>query len=131
MPVLVLQKEWEGETVLQVEIKPKRWILLPNYVNSGGRSVQNADIGGFHIDRHGYIGGFCYFVLILENSAYLCRIFDSEDVTVDPEILDHEEYGISLDDLMAAVLHDAGEYLVTGPHPISPLIEMKLRAIYD
>jgi hypothetical protein len=77
------------------------------------------------------IGSSYYYIWANEKRASLCRIVYGGGKIFFHEMLDHEKYGISDDDLEEAVNLDQGSLTMPGYHIISPHIETKLRTLED
>jgi hypothetical protein len=46
-------------------------------------------------------------------------------------MVDHNKHGISDEDIEESVKNDTGTFTMPGLHPVSPLVEQKLRILYD
>jgi hypothetical protein len=57
----------------------------------------------------------------------LCRIVPGAGKIFFHEVVEHENFGISDDDIKEAISKDPGEFTLAGYHPISAHIESKLR----
>jgi hypothetical protein len=77
------------------------------------------------------IGSSYYYIRVENNTNYLCRILPGGGKIFFHEIVDHEKYGISEDDMEVAVSHDTGSFSIPGYYPVSPHIETKLRVLLD
>lgn len=77
------------------------------------------------------IGSSYYYVRAAEDFPTLCRIIPGTGKIFFHEIVDHEQHGISQDELQDAVAECPESYPVPGCYPISSHIEAKLRALMD
>jgi len=77
------------------------------------------------------IGSSYYYIRVENENVSLCRILPGGGKIFFHEVVDHDKYGISEDDIELAVNHDTGQFSVEGYHPISAHIESKLRVILD
>ena len=78
-----------------------------------------------------FIGNSYYYIRTDESYSSLCRIIHGGGRVFFHEIVDHRTHGISDEDLERAICEDFGIFSLPGHHPISPHIEMKLRALLD
>ena len=78
-----------------------------------------------------FIGSSYYYIRSEQDRTYLCRIIPAGGKIYFHEIVDHDKHGISEDDLEDAVNQDTGLLSPPDYYPISPHIEMKLRALLD
>ena len=115
-------------SVLRVEEKGMRWILLPRGITAAEQAVRDSSLEHIGGDRRATIRGSCYYVAVIDNAAYLCRYPREGGEGKDLEVLDHEHHGITTDALEDAVRKAAGDHLVPGHYPLSPTIEQMLRA---
>lgn len=75
------------------------------------------------------IGSSYYYISAYGKEHMICRIvYTNENISLH-EILDHEQYGISEDDIMNAIRLDTGSIKLPNIYRISPHIETKLRII--
>jgi hypothetical protein len=77
------------------------------------------------------IGSSYYYIRAEHERLSLCRIVPGAGKVFFHEIVSHEDYGISDDDIEEAVNEDPGRFSINGYHPISDHIEAKLRATID
>jgi hypothetical protein len=77
------------------------------------------------------IGSSYYYIMGGDDCPALCRIVYGGGKIYFHEVVDHEQHGISDEDLEVAVRDDAAAMDMPGHYVISPQIEMKLRAILD
>jgi len=77
------------------------------------------------------IGSSYYYIRTQKDRTYLCRILPGAGKLFFHEIVDHEKYGISEDDLEEAVSLGEGSFSTPGYFPVSGHIETKLRVILD
>ena len=77
------------------------------------------------------IGSSYYYIRTGDDIPMLCRIVHGGGKVFFHEVVDHEQHGISEDDLETAVRDEAAAMDMPGHYVISPHIEMKLRALYD
>jgi len=82
--------------------------------------------------RKSMIGSSFYYIRAKEKEELcLCRIVPSAGRIFFHEIVDHQKYGISDDDLDDARRHDIGVFTMPDHFHISVLIEKKLRVLLD
>jgi len=108
-----------------------RWILMPRGIALAERSVQDSYLESMGGDPRTAIGDSCYYITVLDNAAHLCRQPRERSRRGDLEVMDHENHGISTDDLEDAVRKAAGDHLVEGHYSISVHIEKKLRSLLE
>jgi hypothetical protein len=77
------------------------------------------------------IGSSYYYIRADNENVSLCRILPGAEKIFFHEVVEHEKYGISDDDIEHAVRQDTGQFSLEGYHPISAHIESKLRVILD
>jgi hypothetical protein len=77
------------------------------------------------------IGSSYYYIRAEKNQMSLCRIVPGAGKIFFHEVVDHEKYGISEDDIEEAVNMDSGVFSIAGYHPVSAHIESKLRVLLD
>ncbi len=77
------------------------------------------------------VGGHCYFILVKEECAQLCRVPFLEQERTCHEVVDHAQHGISDDDLEHALRMLGAHISQPGYYRISGHIEGKLRALLD
>jgi hypothetical protein len=77
------------------------------------------------------IGSSYYYIRAGDGYCTLCRIVPGGGKLFFHEVVDHEKYGISEDDLEEAIQQDIGTLTLPSHYPISPHIEQKLRILYD
>ena len=81
--------------------------------------------------RKSQIGSSFYYIRAGEESTLLCRIIPGGGKIFFHEVVDHENHGISDEDIAEAIKGDPGTFTLPGHHHISPLIEKKLRALLE
>ena len=81
--------------------------------------------------QHSMIGSSYYYIRKENERLFLCRIVPGTGKIFFHEIVSHENFGISDDDLEDAVIKDPGNITINGYHSISDHIESKLRALLD
>ena len=77
------------------------------------------------------IGTSYYYIRVENDRMVLCRIVPGAGKLFFHEIVDHEEHGISEDDLEEAVSMGEGVFSTPGYYPVSGHIETKLRVILE
>ena len=77
------------------------------------------------------VGASYYYILANEQRTSLCRIVHGAGKVFFHEIVDHEKYGVSEDDIEEAITLDGGKLSAPGYFPISSHIESKLRVLLD
>jgi hypothetical protein len=77
------------------------------------------------------IGTSYYYIRAKNDRMVLCRIVPGAGKLFFHEIVDHEEHGISEDDLEEAVSMGEGVFSTPGYYPVSGHIETKLRVILE
>lgn len=81
--------------------------------------------------RKSLIGSSFYFIRADQPSPALCRLIYGGGRLYSTEILDHEQHGISDEDIEEAIKHDRESMNIPGHHHISPHIEKKLRVLFE
>jgi hypothetical protein len=81
--------------------------------------------------RNCLIGSSYYYVRSGDDHCCLCRIVPGGGRIFFHELVDHQKHGISDEDIEDAVRQDNDSFSFPGYFPISPLIEQKLRILYD
>jgi hypothetical protein len=81
--------------------------------------------------RNSLIGSSYYYVRSDADNCSLCRIVHGGGRIFFHEQVDHQKHGISDEDIEEAVILDNDSLSLPGYYPISPLIEQKLRILYD
>jgi hypothetical protein len=82
--------------------------------------------------RKSMIGRSFFYIHAGESEQLcLCRIIPGSKKIFFHEILDHQKYGISDDDMEQALKSDKGTFTLPGHFHISPHIEKKLRALLN
>ena len=77
-----------------------------------------------------YIGSSYYYVRAEHDCAHLCRILPGGGKIYFHEIVDHEKYGISDQDMKDAIRPDAGSFSLPDCYPISSRIGEKLLSAF-
>ena len=77
------------------------------------------------------IGNSYYYIRTVNKYISLCRIIHGAGKVFFHEIVDHQKYGISDEEIKEAICEDRGAFTLPGHHPISSHIEMKLRALLE
>lgn len=77
------------------------------------------------------IGSSYYYIRSVDERCHLCRIVHGGGKVFFHELVDHNKHGISDEDIEEAVNNDTGTFTMPGLHPLSPLVEQKLRILYD
>jgi hypothetical protein len=77
------------------------------------------------------IGSSYYYIKADDKHCYLCRIVHGGGKIFFHELVDHENHGISEDDIAEAVRLGTGSFSLPDYYPISPHIEQKLRILYE
>jgi hypothetical protein len=105
---------------------------LPRYI-SPDASIPDYDeiLEQLQDYQRSLIGSSYYYIRVENNRMILCRILPGGGKIFFHEIVDHEKYGISDDDLETAIRLDTGLLSKAGYHQISPPIEAKLRGVLD
>jgi hypothetical protein len=101
---------------------------VPRYVMPDA-SVPPCEIILDHLCEHHdiCIGSSYYYISAYGKEHMLCRIDYINDKIALHEIIDHEQYGISDDDIDNAIESDTGSPRLPNIYCISPHIETKLR----
>jgi hypothetical protein len=81
--------------------------------------------------RESYIGSSYYYIRSCSDNPTICRLNITGGSLYSQEVLDHNKYGISDEDLDEAILFREEEPEIPGHYPISIHIEKKLRTILD
>jgi hypothetical protein len=77
------------------------------------------------------VGASYYYILSNEHRTALCRIVPGAGKVFFHEIVDHEKYGVSEDDIEEAITMDGGVLPTPGYYPVSSHIDTKLRVLTD
>lgn len=101
---------------------------LPRYIRPDA-SVPEYDelIEQLQEYHHSLIGSSYYYIRAENDILFLCRILPGAGKLFFHEIIDHDNHGISDDDLEEAINLDTGSLSTPGCYQISPHIETKLR----
>jgi hypothetical protein len=84
-----------------------------------------------HNYRKSLVGSSYYYIRAGGERYCLCRIVHGAGKVFFHEMLDHQQNGISDEDIEESVKLDTGSFTLPGHYHISPHIEQKLRALYD
>jgi hypothetical protein len=106
---------------------------LPRYAMPDGSAPEyEAILERIQYHRRSMIGSSFFYIRAGDNEDLcLCRIIPGGGKIFFHEIVDHDTYGISDEDLLEAGKYDAGAFGLPGHIHISPHIEKKLRALLD
>jgi len=105
---------------------------VPRYVNPDHSAPDyDAIIEQLQSCRSSQIGASYYYIRADENICALCRIIPGGGKVFFHEIVNHEQLGISKDEIQESVKQDPGLFTLPGHYTVSPLIETKLRVLYD
>jgi hypothetical protein len=106
---------------------------LPRYaMPDGSKPEYEAILEQIQHHRKSMIGSaFFYIRAGAAEEFFLCRIIPGGGKIFFHEIVDHQKYGISDEDLQDAVKYDNDVFTLPGHIHISPHIEKKLRALLD
>jgi len=74
------------------------------------------------------IGNSYFYIRTSDGYVSLCRIIPGAGKVFFHEIVDHQKYGISDEDIEKAIYEDQNTFTLPGHHPVSSHIEMKLHA---
>lgn len=77
------------------------------------------------------IGQWYFYISHHDKEIHLCRTRGDVELPFQAEIVKQGDLAISDDDLECAVLHQSGGTFDSGCYGISPLIERKLRILYE
>jgi len=72
------------------------------------------------------VGNSYFYIRTGNGYASLCRIIPGAGKVFFHEIVDHQKYGISDEDIEEAIFEDRNTFTLPGHHPVSSHIEMKL-----
>jgi hypothetical protein len=81
--------------------------------------------------RQSQIGSSHYYIRVVDDRNYLCRIVHGGGKVFFHELVDHHKHGISDEDVEESVKRDTGTFTLPGLYPVSPHIEQKLRILYE
>jgi len=81
--------------------------------------------------RNCMIGSSHFYIRADEKCHCLCRLVHGGGRIFFHEQVDHRNHGISDEDLKDSVRRDSGSFTLPGYYIISPLVEQKLRVLYD
>ncbi|MFZ1127554.1 hypothetical protein [Methanoregula sp.] len=106
---------------------------LPRYAMPDGSEPEyGAILEQIQNYRKSMIGSsFFYIQARPAEEPCLCRIIPGGGRIFFHEIVDHQKYGISEEDMEDALKYDTGTFTLPGHFHISPHIEKKLRALLD
>jgi hypothetical protein len=105
---------------------------LPRYIRPDALIPEYEEILEQLHDYHRSLIGSSYYYIRAENERKsLCRIVPGAGKIFFHEIVNHEQHGISEEDLEAAVIQNTGSFSMAGYYPISSHIETKLRVLTD
>lgn len=82
-------------------------------------------------DVKSLIGSSYYYVRLDGDDCLLCRIIHGGGKIYFHEIVNHEQHGISEEDILLATKIETGKLALPGHYTISPIIEKKLRALME
>jgi len=107
--------------------------LLPRYAMPDESEPEyEAILKEIQYQRKSMIGSaFFYIRAGVTDRHCLCRIIPGGGKIFFHEIVDHQKYGISDEDMEESVKYDTGTFTLPGHIHISPHIEKKLRALLD
>ncbi|MEN6611013.1 MAG: hypothetical protein ABFC24_09220 [Methanoregulaceae archaeon] len=88
-------------------------------------------LGELEDQRRAQIGGAHYYIKYDRDWCALCKITPGGREIFFHEIVEHTKYGISEEDIEESVKLDIGIFSLPGHYHISPVIEKKLRALFD
>jgi hypothetical protein len=106
---------------------------LPRYaMPDGSKPEYEAILEQIQYLRKSMIGSAFFYIRVRAAEEFcLCRIIPGGGKIFFHEIVDHQKYGISDEDMQDAVKYDTGVFTLPGHIHISPHIEKKLRALLD
>ena len=105
---------------------------VPRYINPDHSAPDyDAIIEQLQNYQPSQIGTSFYYIRSDENLCALCRIFPGGGKIFFHEIVHHDRFGISDEDITESVKEDPGIFTLPGHYVISPHIEQKLRALSD
>lgn len=105
---------------------------LPHYVMPDGSAPAYEEImEQLQEYQRSLIGSSYYYIRADDRQCSLCRILPGGGKIFFHEVVDHEKYGITDEEIELAVSRDTDQFSVEGCHPISAHIESKLRVILD
>lgn len=78
-----------------------------------------------------WIGQWYYYLYLHDTHIDLCRNQGKMGLSSPPEVIKHSLHAISDDDLEYAVQYESGGGFEPGYYRISPLIERKLRILFE
>jgi hypothetical protein len=112
-------------------VKKMNWIPVLPLLEEGGDPDLQEFMGGVEEDIRAMVGRHYYFIRCRAEGAALCRVPLFARGQFPREVLDHNQHGISDDDLYHAIGVRAGNTAIPGYYKISDHIEGKLRALLD
>ena len=105
---------------------------VPRYIMPDGSEPEyEAILEQIQNYRKSQIGSSYYYIRAGEESTLLCRIIPGGGKVFFHEVVDHENHGISEEDIDEAIKGDTGTFTLPGHYHISPHIEKKLRALLE
>lgn len=84
-----------------------------------------------HKDRHSQVGRAFFYIKSDEDGCALCRIMHGGGKIYFHEIIDHRKHGIADEDIELSARMDPQAFALPGHYHISPLVEKKLRALFE
>jgi hypothetical protein len=81
--------------------------------------------------QNSLVGRSYYYIRSNENCSTLCRIVPGGKNVFFHEIVNHQQHGISDEDIEEAIMRDTGEFTLPGHYPVSAHIEKKLRSLLE
>jgi hypothetical protein len=130
--------EHEGENMVQLfKIREKRQKILKNGLPPGTGSgsndpMQSSEIIDWLVERQeSFVGSSYYYIREGREQFVICRLKISGGYLYSIDVIDHEEHGISNDDIADAVRSSDGEPEIPGHYHIDRHIEQKLRTLLD
>ena len=105
----------------------------PRYAMADGSEPEyEAILEQIQNHRKSMIGrSFYYIHSVQTDQLRLCRIIPGGEKIYFHEVVDHQKFGISDDDIKESLKFDTGVFTLPGHFHISPHIEKKLRALLD
>jgi len=105
---------------------------LPRYVMPDESEPEyDLILDELHNHRRSQIGSSYFYIKSDEEGCAMCRIIHGGGKVYFHEIVDHQQHGISDEDIEHSVKMDPGTFALPGHYHISDHIEKKLRALME
>jgi len=138
MPYSPSREEQEGENMVQLQKiretrqKTRANCLPPEMSFGSGDPLQSSEIIAWLGERQeSYVGSSYYYIRSNQEQYAICQVKISGSNLYSIDVINHEEHGISDDDIADAVRSFVEEPEIPGHYHIDKYIEQKLRTLLD